>query len=79
MSNFIDKIKNKMDELKEVVVSDEVHKERLDICYSCEHLFKPTKQCKKCGCFVFAKSKISSEQCPELKWSVVTVHRGEKN
>jgi hypothetical protein len=38
--------------------NDEITKEAVDkmkICLQCEHFFKPTKQCKKCGCFMPVK------------------------
>ena len=36
----------------------EIAQERLDICQSCEFLFKKTNTCKKCGCFMDAKTRI---------------------
>jgi hypothetical protein len=68
MNSFVDKLKNKLEEVKEVLVNEEEHQARLALCYSCEHFFKFTKQCKKCGCFVFGKTKIANEKCPESKW-----------
>ena len=49
-------------------VSDEVAKSRLDICISCPELIQLTKQCKKCGCFMTAKTKIEAARCPLGKW-----------
>jgi len=48
--------------------SDDLAKERLDICLSCPELIKVTKQCKKCGCFMVAKTKLESAKCPLGKW-----------
>jgi uncharacterized paraquat-inducible protein A len=49
-------------------VSDEVYNKRMDICKSCEFLFKPTSQCKKCGCLMHLKSKLPNATCPIGKW-----------
>ena len=49
-------------------VSDEVAKSRLDICISCPELIQLTKQCKKCRCFMTAKTKIEASRCPIGKW-----------
>jgi hypothetical protein len=51
--------------------TDEVRDERLNICMSCEHLVKFTKQCKKCGCFMAIKTKIGPAECPVGKWKAV--------
>lgn len=37
-------------------------------CYACDELFNPTKQCKKCGCFVKAKVMYKKSSCPIGKW-----------
>lgn len=49
-------------------VSDEQQLQRLEICRGCEHLIKLTTQCKKCGCFMTAKTKLASASCPIGKW-----------
>jgi hypothetical protein len=60
-------------------VSDSESKRRLNICIGdhefmpCEEYFKMTGQCKKCGCFVKAKTKVYKrgnhiERCPLNKW-----------
>jgi hypothetical protein len=49
----------------------EIRNERLDICKGCEHLFKPTRTCKKCGCFMAAKTWLKFAHCPEGHWDVV--------
>ena len=46
----------------------EIAQERLDICKSCEYLFKKTNTCKKCGCFMEAKTKLKKAECPIGKW-----------
>lgn len=49
-------------------VSPEIEEERYQICLSCPELFQPTKQCKKCGCFMGMKTKIEASKCPIGKW-----------
>ena len=49
-------------------VDDKTYKDRLDLCKSCSQLFKPTTSCKRCGCFMRIKAKISSMKCPDNKW-----------
>jgi hypothetical protein len=46
----------------------EIAQSRLSICESCPELIKLTKQCKKCGCFMAAKTKLQNAKCPIGKW-----------
>ena len=41
---------------------------RLAICKACPELVKLTTQCKKCGCFMAAKTKLEAAKCPIGKW-----------
>ena len=54
------------------VASEEVLKERMDICKKCEfwdaEAFAGTGRCKKCGCSTQAKLRMATEKCPEGKW-----------
>jgi hypothetical protein len=43
-------------------------KERLAICKTCPELIKLTTQCKKCGCFMAVKTKLTGATCPLGKW-----------
>jgi hypothetical protein len=45
-----------------------VSENRLNICLSCPELIKMTKQCKKCGCFMEAKTKLKNARCPLGNW-----------
>lgn len=45
-----------------------ISEERLKICDQCEHFDKSTTKCKKCGCFMFAKTMFMSAYCPIGKW-----------
>ena len=47
---------------------DDLAKQRLDMCLSCPELIQLTVQCKKCGCFMAAKTKLESAKCPIGKW-----------
>jgi predicted Zn-ribbon and HTH transcriptional regulator len=53
---------------KENYVEDDLAKERLAICKACPELIKLTTQCKKCGCFMSAKTKLKMASCPIGKW-----------
>jgi len=48
--------------------SEEVANNRYSICQSCPELISLTKQCKKCGCFMAAKTKLELATCPLGKW-----------
>jgi hypothetical protein len=41
---------------------------RLAKCYTCPQLYVPTRQCKKCTCFVDEKVKYQLEKCGIGKW-----------
>lgn len=41
---------------------------RFDTCKGCERLFKPTKSCKECGCFMALKTWLKDATCPLGKW-----------
>lgn len=49
-------------------VDEKISDERYSICLSCPELIKLTKQCKKCGCFMAAKTKLQNATCPLGKW-----------
>jgi hypothetical protein len=48
--------------------SEELSEERYSICKNCPELIKLTTQCKKCGCFMAAKTKLEAAKCPIGKW-----------
>jgi hypothetical protein len=49
-------------------VEEEISEYRYNICKSCPELIKLTKTCKKCGCFMAAKTKLKHAACPINKW-----------
>tara|TARA_R110000744_G_scaffold214666_2_gene333442 strand:+ start:489 stop:911 length:423 start_codon:yes stop_codon:yes gene_type:complete len=50
-------------------VPDKVYKKRIAICKKCEFYFKPTGNCKMCGCFMKIKARISMMDCPKQFWT----------
>lgn len=48
--------------------SEEIANKRYEICKACPEFIKITKQCKRCGCFMAAKTKLESAKCPLNKW-----------
>lgn len=79
MSNFLDKLKGQLSTVKAsakaAIVSPEIKESRLAICHACEFYFKPTNQCRKCGCIVSAKTSLSQSKCPIDKWSVIEIKK----
>ena len=47
---------------------EEVAAHRLEICKGCEFFRQTTQTCKKCGCFMKAKSMLANAKCPVGKW-----------
>lgn len=50
-----------------VVADKEVIEKRLDQCRQCEHRMTRDR-CKLCGCFLFAKTGLEAEKCPDGRW-----------
>ena len=61
ISSSIEHIKTGME-----TVPEEVKKERLDICNSCE--FYRDNRCTQCGCFMTIKAEWAEQECPLKKW-----------
>lgn len=47
---------------------EEVANLRYEICLQCPMLISISKQCRKCGCFMAAKTKLLDATCPIGKW-----------
>ena len=47
----------------------EIRNERFDVCKVCDRLFKPTRTCRECGCFMALKTWLKDAACPKDKWS----------
>jgi hypothetical protein len=41
---------------------------RFAICQECPEIVELTSTCKKCGCFMYAKTKLKDATCPLGKW-----------
>ena len=52
-------------------VTNEIRRERLNLCKGCEHYFKPTGNCLKCGCFMRVKTSLSFTECPIGLWESI--------
>lgn len=48
--------------------SKEERDSRLSICKNCDRLWKPTRTCKECGCFMGLKTWLKDATCPLHKW-----------
>tara|TARA_A100000164_G_C21810735_1_gene725375 strand:+ start:110 stop:316 length:207 start_codon:yes stop_codon:yes gene_type:complete len=48
--------------------SEELKKERMDMCRACDQFKPSTQQCNKCGCFMQLKTKMKDAHCPIDKW-----------
>jgi hypothetical protein len=48
--------------------SEEVANARYEVCSTCPEFINVTKQCKQCGCFMAAKTKLARAVCPLEKW-----------
>jgi len=69
---FLEKIKERTQQVsKRILASEEVHNTRIEICNSCDQLIDTTRRCKKCGCFIDAKTKLAKSNCPDGKWHAV--------
>jgi len=58
-------------------VAENVQKERMSTCLQCPRLIKATRQCKECGCFMDAKTRLFDAECPLGKWSQIKVSRDQ--
>ncbi len=65
-------------EEKVLFVNDEVYKERMTICKSCDRYDEFENRCRECGCYLPAKAKIILDSCPLNKWDVDASNWDEK-
>ena len=45
-----------------------VEEARLAICENCPQFDVEDATCRKCGCLVYSKIALYTEQCPEKRW-----------
>ena len=72
--NFISasgKIVQAFSQGKEVITNDEVTEYRLKKCASCEFASKNYTWCGLCGCYIKAKTRVTTESCPAGKWGPI--------
>jgi len=50
-------------------VSEAVKLQRLSVCYECNEFNTKIKTCKKCHCYMPAKTMFALASCPENKWT----------
>lgn len=66
--NIADKLKERVIKAAGIILAEtEIAEERINTCNTCEHL-SSLRACKKCGCFVDAKTKLKFTSCPIDKW-----------
>ena len=53
-----------------IFVTEEEKDRRMEICKGCEHFRELTAQCKLCGCFLEAKTRLVGFNCADNppKW-----------
>lgn len=54
---------------KNVFCSKETVSKRMLTCKSCPEFIATTSQCKRCGCFMSAKTRLKHSSCPIGKWT----------
>jgi hypothetical protein len=57
---------------KTVFVESAVQEARMATCRSCEDFNSKTTQCRRCGCFMSAKTRLKAGSCPIGKWGKVS-------
>jgi len=67
------------EEFEKIKLPEEERNVRYKICQECEWLWKPTGSCKKCGCFVAAKTYLPNESCPMKKWEKINKSNNENS
>ncbi len=51
-----------------VFVPETTSSTRMSICQSCDDFNSKTTQCRRCGCFMSAKTRLKHGSCPIGKW-----------
>ncbi len=51
-----------------IFCSQEIINQRLAVCKACPEFIAMTSQCRKCGCFMSAKTRLRTASCPIDKW-----------
>jgi hypothetical protein len=48
---------------------------RIALCGRCVHLIPKVNVCKKCGCFMPAKTRLTGAKCPIGKWDIIVTDK----
>ena len=56
---------------KNKYLTSEERQLRNSICKICEYAVFGKKTCSVCGCVIWLKSRLRTEECPKGKWPVV--------
>lgn len=54
--------------IKSKLAPHNISNSRQRICNTCPHRLPGVNQCKKCGCFLFFKTKLLYSSCPLGYW-----------
>lgn len=68
LSDLAAKVAQDFSEGKEIVAIEELQKQRMETCNSCDKYNSEEKRCTLCGCYMEYKTKIASATCPIMKW-----------
>jgi len=58
------------EENKNLIVSEKLYNERIEICKSCPKFDKNQDRCIECGCYLPVKAKFIIDDCPLNKWTM---------
>ena len=50
------------------ITEDELQRERIKVCESCEHFGPALRKCALCGCQLDLKTRELRAECPLSKW-----------
>ena len=74
LAEFVWKVLTESGDFKELMLSDQAQKQRMDICKACESyefadwLEDNDPMCLECGCILKYKVMFSTDSCPLKKW-----------
>lgn len=57
---------------KDLIASQELFDERMEICYGCDKYDSEQNRCVECGCFLDMKARFILDSCPLKKWVEAT-------
>ncbi len=54
---------------RNVFATNDIINQRLSTCNACQEFVRSTSQCRQCGCFMSAKTRLKKASCPLGKWT----------